>query len=74
METDDDREVPIGEAAKIVGVSPQTLRRYQAAGRIKASTRLLGRGDRRFTVKAARALRQELEDEANRKAGGAAAG
>lgn len=75
METDDDdaREVSTGAAAKIVGVSPSTLLRYETAGRITPSSRLLARGDRRFRVRDAKKLRAELEEETDRR-GAAGAG
>ena len=38
--------VPIGEAARMLGVSVETIRRWDAAGRLR-STRTLG-GQRRF--------------------------
>lgn len=58
---DDSREVPVGEAARIAGVSSPTLRRYADAGRIPVARRLLVRGDRRFTIAAAKRLRDELQ-------------
>ena len=47
MNTDTDTMVPIGEAARRLGVSVDTLRRWERAGRIVA-VRTAG-GQRRYT-------------------------
>lgn len=56
----DSDEVTTGVAARIAGVSHSTLLRYTKAGKIRATSRTLERGDRRYLVADARALRDQL--------------
>lgn len=55
--------LPIGRAARFVGVSIDTLRRYEADGRISAK-RTPG-GQRRFAVSDLRALLTDSNGDAN---------
>jgi DNA-binding transcriptional MerR regulator len=64
QEFSDTDEVTTGVAAKIVGVSHSTLLRYTKAGRIRPVSRTLERGDRRYLVADARALRDLLRAKA----------
>jgi DNA-binding transcriptional MerR regulator len=60
----DSDEVTTGVAARIAGVSHSTLLRYTKAGKIRPVSRTLERGDRRYLVADARALRDQLRAKA----------
>lgn len=54
---DDDDLIPIGDAARILGVSLDTLRRWSAAGRLPVV--VMPSGHRRFRVRDIEAIRAE---------------